>query len=206
MYSGIADFGSAVGQVSTNPELPLSMLSTKAAAILLFSVTPRDFPSGAIFIPPIPSTGHVNLPGLQFRPSEHDAVGRPPLNLPRLLLADDHQPLLSAEIALLTPHFDIVGTAADGAALVLEACRLHPDVIVTDISMPVLNGIEAAQKLRELGSTAKFVFVTVHSEREFVEACVQAGALGYVHKRCLSHHLVPAIKAALAGQSYEIRS
>ena len=85
--------------------------------------------------------------------------------------------LLEAEIALLSPYFDVVGTAADGAALVSEACRLHPDIIVTDISMPILNGIDAVHKLRELGSTAKFVFVTVHTEKEFVEACHGSGSV-----------------------------
>ena len=119
-----------------------------------------------------------------------------------MLLADDHQALLKAESALLSGYFDVVGTAADGAALVSEACRLNPDVIVTDISMPILNGIDALRKLRELGSTAKFVFVTVHSEGEFVEACMEAGALGYVQKLCLNHDLVPAIRAVLAGRSY----
>jgi DNA-binding NarL/FixJ family response regulator len=132
-------------------------------------------------------------------------VGGNRLNPPRLLLADDHQALLKAEIALLSPHFDVVGTAGDGAAMMSEACKLHPDVIVTDISMPILNGIDAVRKLRESGSTAKFVFVTVHSEGEFVEACMEAGALGYVQKPCLNHHLVPAIKAVLAGQSYVSR-
>jgi DNA-binding NarL/FixJ family response regulator len=116
--------------------------------------------------------------------------------------ADDHPAMLQAESALLSPYFDVVGTAADGAALVSEACRLHPDVIVTDVSMPILNGIDAVYKLRELGSTAKFVFVTVQSEGEFVEACMEAGALGYVQKVCLKHDLVPAIEAALAGRSY----
>ena len=82
-----------------------------------------------------------------------------------------------------------------------EACRLHPDIIVTDISMPILNGIEAVYKLRELGSTAKFVFVTVHSEGEFVEACMEAGVLGFVQKSCMHRHLVPAIKTVLTGQS-----
>jgi DNA-binding NarL/FixJ family response regulator len=129
-------------------------------------------------------------------------AGGKPLNPPRLLLADDHQALLEAEIALLSPYFNIVGTAADGAAMVSEACRLHPDVIVTDISMPILNGIDAVRQLRKTGSTAKFVFVTVHSEAEFIEACIEAGALGYVQKLCLNHDLVPAIKAVLAGQSY----
>jgi DNA-binding NarL/FixJ family response regulator len=124
------------------------------------------------------------------------------LNLPRVLLADDNPDLLKAELALLSPDFDVVGTAADGAALVTQACRLHPDVVVADISMPILNGIDALRKLRELGSTAEFVFVTVHSAEEFIEACVEAGALGYVRKFWLNHHLVPAIKAVLAGQSY----
>ena len=124
------------------------------------------------------------------------------MNLPRVLLADDNPDLLKAEIALLSPDFDVVGTAADGAALVTEALRLHPDVIVTDISMPILNGIDALHKLREFGSKAKFVFVTVHSAEEFVEACVEAGALGYVRKLWLKHHLLPAIKAVLADQSY----
>jgi DNA-binding NarL/FixJ family response regulator len=117
------------------------------------------------------------------------------------LLADDHPALLEAEIALVSPYFDVVGTAADGATLVSEACRLCPDIIVTDISMPILNGIDAVYKLRELGSTAKFVFVTVHSEGEFVEACMEAGVLGFVQKSCMHRHLVHAIKAVLAGQS-----
>ena len=124
------------------------------------------------------------------------------MNPPRVLLADDHQTILEAEIALLSRYFEVVGTAADGAALVSEAYRLHPDVVVTDISMPILNGIDALHKLRESGSTAKFVFVTVHSEKEFVEACMEAGALGYVRKSRLKQHLVPAIKAVLAGRSY----
>ena len=92
------------------------------------------------------------------------------MNLPRVLLADDNPDLLKAEIALLSPDFDVVGTAADGATLVTQACRLHPDIVVADIIMPILNGIDALHKLRELGSTAKFVFVTVHSAEGFVEA------------------------------------
>ena len=124
------------------------------------------------------------------------------MNRPRVLLADDHPALLEAEIALLAPYFDVVGTAANGAALVSEALSLHPDVIVTDISMPILNGIDVMHKLQESRSTAKLVFLTVHSKREFVEACMEAGALGYVQKFSMKRHLVPAIQAALAGKSY----
>ena len=144
----------------------------------------------------------MNLPGSQLDRVHIHAGGRRILNPPRVLLADDHPALLEAEIALLSPHVDVVGTAADGAALVAEAFRLHPDVIVTDISMPILNGIDAVHKIRKSGSTAKFVFVTVHSEGEFVEAAMEAGALGYVQKLCLNHDLVPAIEAVLAGRSY----
>jgi DNA-binding NarL/FixJ family response regulator len=121
---------------------------------------------------------------------------------PRVLLADDHGALLEAESALLSPYFEVVGTVSDGAALVLAASHLLPDVIVTDISMPILTGIDAAHKLRASGSTAKILFLTVHREREFVEACLEAGALGYVQKSSMKHHLVPAIRAVLAGQSY----
>jgi len=85
---------------------------------------------------------------------------------------------------------------------VSEACRLNPDVIVIDISMPILNGIDAVHKLRESGSTAKFVFLAVHSEGEFVEACMEARVLGNVQKVRMNRHLVPAINAVLAGQSY----
>ena len=121
---------------------------------------------------------------------------------PRVLLADDHVALFEAELALLSAHFDVVGTAADGAALVKEARSLCPDVIVSDISMPVLTGIEAMRKIRESGSRAQFVFLTVHREEEFVEACVEAGALGYVQKYHMKQDLMPAILAALAGQTY----
>jgi DNA-binding NarL/FixJ family response regulator len=124
------------------------------------------------------------------------------LSRPRILLADDHPAVLKAEIALLSKHFEVVGTAADGQALVSEVGRLSPDLVVTDITMPILNGIEAVQKLRESGSTVRFVFLTVHTEREFVEACTEAGALACLKKSCMKEHLIPAIKAALAGQSY----
>ncbi len=148
----------------------------------------------------------TRLTAPQLHRADIHADGRRALNPPRILLADDHPVLLEAEMALLSPYFDVVGTATDGAALVAESGRLQPDVIVTDISMPILNGIEAAYKLRESGSTAKFVFVTIHSEQEFVEACREAGGFGYVQKSCMKHHLVPAIRAALAGQPYVSKS
>jgi DNA-binding NarL/FixJ family response regulator len=120
----------------------------------------------------------------------------------RILLADDHSPLLEAAIDLLRPHFDIVGTVMDGATLVSEALRLNPDVIIVDITMPVLNGIEAVQKLVRSGSTAKFVFLTIHCSQEFIKACSEAGAKGFVSKSKMKAHLIPAIYAVLDDRSY----
>jgi DNA-binding NarL/FixJ family response regulator len=121
---------------------------------------------------------------------------------PRVLLADDHPALLKATTALLKGQFDVVGTASDGATLVSEAVRLCPDVIVADITMPVLSGIDAAHRLRESAPSAKIVFLTVHSEEQFMKACMAEGALGYVLKSHMKAHLIPAIQAALGGQSY----
>jgi DNA-binding NarL/FixJ family response regulator len=126
------------------------------------------------------------------------------LNRPRILLGDNHRAMLQAEIALLSPYFDVVGTASDGAELVSEAQRLHPDVIVTDINMPILNGIDVVHRLRESGSEAKFVFVSVRTEQELAEACMEAGAFAYVQKLHMKHHLVPAIQAAVTGRTYPL--
>ena len=174
----------------------------KEAAKSIQVTAPRDFPSSELFISPIASTKQCEPARPAIGPSAHHAWRQPTLNHSRVLLADDHPAMLKAESDLLSPYFDVVGTAEDGAALVSEARRLNPEVIVTDISMPILNGIDAVYKLRESGSTAKFVIVTVHSEGEFVEACMKAGALGYVQKLCLNHDLVPAIRVVLAGRSY----
>ena len=121
---------------------------------------------------------------------------------PRAMLADDHSALIEAETALLLRHFDVVGAVSDGALLVSRALQLNPDVIVADITMPVLDGIRAIRRLRESGCKAKIVFLTIHSEQEFIQACLEEGALGYVLKSGMKAHLVPAIRAALAGQRY----
>jgi DNA-binding NarL/FixJ family response regulator len=121
---------------------------------------------------------------------------------PRIFLADDHPAVLKATTALLKPLFDIVGNATDGGTLVSEVLRLRPDVIVVDITMPVLSGIDAVHRLRESAPSAKFVFLTVHSEQQFMEACMAEGALGYVLKAHMKTHLIPAIQAALVGRSY----
>jgi DNA-binding NarL/FixJ family response regulator len=121
---------------------------------------------------------------------------------PRIFLADDHEEFLEAEIALLLPHFEIVGIATDGALLVSEAQRLNPDVVVADITMPLMNGIDAVHTLIKSGSTAKFVFLTINTGEEFVKACQELGARGYVWKSQMKSHLIPAIHSVLANRTY----
>jgi len=103
---------------------------------------------------------------------------------------------------MLHSLFEIVGMVGSGRGMISEALRLNPDVIVADISMPDMTGIEAARQLRARGSLAKVVFLTIHSESEFIDACLAEGALGYVVKNHMKTDLIPAINAALAGQSF----
>jgi DNA-binding NarL/FixJ family response regulator len=124
------------------------------------------------------------------------------LSRPRVLLADNHPALLKATTALLEPQFEVVGNVTDGETLVSEARRLRPDVIVADITLPALSGIDAVHELHECAMGAKIVFLTIHSESPFIEACMAEGALGYVLKPHMKAHLIPAIQAALRGQSY----
>lgn len=121
---------------------------------------------------------------------------------PRILLADDNHEFLAAEIDLLRPHFELVGTASDGASLVSEVQRLKPDVVVVDITMPVMNGIVAAHKLKASGSTVKIVFLTINNGEEYVKACLAAGAQGYVWKSRMKSHLIPAIHAVIEDLPY----
>jgi DNA-binding NarL/FixJ family response regulator len=124
------------------------------------------------------------------------------LDRARVLLADDHQDFLAAATRLLEPEFEVVQAVGDGQRLVDEAARLGPDVLVLDISMPVLNGIEAARQLRGAGSRAKIVFLTVHQDPDYVRAALAAGALGYVVKSRLASDLPLALREALAGRSF----
>jgi DNA-binding NarL/FixJ family response regulator len=121
---------------------------------------------------------------------------------PRVLLAEDHLETANQLRAVLQPHFDVVALVTDGRALLTAAAALTPDAIVTDISMPLLDGIEASALIRSSDPDARIVFVTVHSEPILVERCMAAGALGYVLKDAAGDELVPAVHAALAGDRY----
>ena len=109
------------------------------------------------------------------------------------------------EERLLEPEFEVVGKVRNGQALFEEGMRLKPDVIVSDISMPILNGIDAAERLKESGCNSRIVFLTVHSDAEFVRRCLFAGAFGYVFKSRMANELVLAIRAALAGNIFVSR-
>ena len=119
-----------------------------------------------------------------------------------MLLADDHDLVLARVLSLLNSSFEVVGTANNGRDLLAEAQRLHPDVIVLDITMPILTGIEAARELRAAGSMVKLVFLTVNEDAAFVRACFSEGALGYVKKSRLGTDLIPAINDALSGRCF----
>jgi DNA-binding NarL/FixJ family response regulator len=124
------------------------------------------------------------------------------LERPRVLLADDHHPILNRVVSLLKEHFEIVGSVSDGRALVREAERLQPDVIVLDITMPILTGIEAARELHEAGSKARLVFLTVHQSNAFVRECFAKGGFGYVIKSRMMTDLIPAINEALSNRHF----
>jgi DNA-binding NarL/FixJ family response regulator len=120
----------------------------------------------------------------------------------KVLLADDRPKLLEIVSSLLEPTFEVVGRVGDGQSLFEAAINLHPDVIVTDISMPILNGIEAVSKLKESDCKSKIVFLTVHADPDFVLRCIDTGALGYVVKRRMGIDLLLAIREAMAGRSF----
>ena len=121
---------------------------------------------------------------------------------PRVLLADDHLLVAEALTSLLTPEFDLVGVVEDGRALVEAAGKLQPDVIVADVTMPHLNGIDALAQLRQGGDRTPVVFLTMHRDVTFARRALDAGASGFVLKHSASVELVTAIRAALQGKTY----
>jgi DNA-binding NarL/FixJ family response regulator len=122
--------------------------------------------------------------------------------LPRVLLVDDHEAMLMRAADVLKTSCTIVGTAMNGRAGIDAAATLQPDVIVLDVSMPGMNGLEVATSLREAGSTAALIFFTVHQEQDLVAAALASGALGYVTKQRLSTDLEHAVREAQAGRRF----
>jgi DNA-binding NarL/FixJ family response regulator len=124
------------------------------------------------------------------------------VNRPRILLADDHKEMRDRIQRHLELEFDVVAAVENGRTLLEAASRLNPDVCLLDISMPVLNGIETAIQLKERGSTAKVLFLTIHEDPDFLDAALKTGASGYVLKRRMASELRPAIRDVLAGKTF----
>ncbi len=120
----------------------------------------------------------------------------------RVLIADDHQIVVDGLRGLLGSEFELAGTAANGHEMIEQARALSPDVIVADISMPLLNGIDAVRKLREEGSAAKVVFLTLHPDATYLTRALEAGASGYVLKHAAADELITAIRDAVAGRTF----
>lgn len=120
----------------------------------------------------------------------------------RVLLADDHPLMLAGVKDLLAAHFEIVGIASDGRALVDEAKRLHPDIVVLDLHMPLLNGIEATRQITEALPGTRSILLTQQIDPSYVRAAFQAGAMGFVAKQAAPTELLEAINAALVKRYF----
>jgi len=121
---------------------------------------------------------------------------------PRVLLADDHRMVAEGVKSLLSADFELVGLVEDGLALIEAARKLRPEIIIADISMPHLNGIDALVQLKQQDKDVRVIFLTMHPEVAYARRAFEAGASGYVLKHSAPAELVTAIRAALAGKNY----
>ncbi len=121
---------------------------------------------------------------------------------PTVILADDHTLVLEGFRRLLDTHCELLATVGDGQALVTAAAQHRPDIVILDISMPVMNGIEAARTLKSKFPSMRLLFVTMHADPAYVRAAFQAGACGYLLKQSLGAELTQALHTVLRGQSY----
>lgn len=121
---------------------------------------------------------------------------------PRVLLADDHALVMAGLSKLLEPDHEVLGAVSDGRSLVATAHTTNPDVVLTDISMPILNGLEAARQIRDTLPACKIVFLTVHSDGAYVKEAFRAGASGYLLKQSAASELPTAIQEVLNNNVY----
>jgi DNA-binding NarL/FixJ family response regulator len=121
---------------------------------------------------------------------------------PRILIADDH--ILVAELCkrLLEPEFDVVGVVSDGRALVRAVGKLKPDVIVVDVAMPILNGLDAGQQVKQILPAVKLVYLTMNPDADVAAEAFARGASGYLLKTCAAVEMVLAVREVLRGKSY----
>lgn len=121
---------------------------------------------------------------------------------PRVILADDHAMFREGLAFLLPPEMELVAAVSNGRELLEAAQRLHPDLIVADVTMPELGGLDALRALRNVGVQARFVILTVHAEPVIATEAVRAGAIGYVVKHAAGDELMQALRSAVAGRTY----
>ncbi|MBL8036013.1 MAG: response regulator transcription factor [Nitrospira sp.] len=121
---------------------------------------------------------------------------------PRVLLADDHRLVLEGFRRILEGQYELVGAVEDGRALLDIAKKLQPDIVILDLSMPLLNGIDATTRLRKICPSTKIIIVTMHADKDYVRSAFEAGASAYVLKRSAVDELEQAIQAVLAGRAY----
>jgi DNA-binding NarL/FixJ family response regulator len=117
----------------------------------------------------------------------------------RVVLADDHLPIMETIREVLGEQFEVLGSFVNGKQAVDATLSMNPDAVILDISMPVLNGIQAARQLQAANCRAKIIFLSMHDDPDFVAAALSAGACGYVIKSRLATDLVPAIREAVSG-------
>ena len=120
----------------------------------------------------------------------------------RILVAEDHKLMRNRVMRVLKREFEVVGAVDNGPALLEAAARLKPDVCVLDISMPSLSGIETANQLKLSDSAAKVIFLTIHTDSDFVGAAFKSGAEGYVFKTRMAADLVTAVREVMAGRTF----
>ncbi len=121
---------------------------------------------------------------------------------PRILVADDHALVIEGFRRILQEHYELVGTVGDGYALLAAAKTVQPDIVILDISMPLLNGIDTSAQLKKICPTAKIIIVTMHAGADYVRSAFEAGASAYVLKGSAVDELEQAIRAVLGGHSY----
>lgn len=121
---------------------------------------------------------------------------------PSILIADDHKMFAQGLASLLEDEFDLVGTVPNGQALIEEAGRLKPDLILVDISMPVLNGLDAVRRVTQTNATSRIVFLTMHADTRLLREAFECGGRGYVLKQSAGEELLFALRQVMAGQRY----
>lgn len=125
-----------------------------------------------------------------------------PVDKIRVLLADDHPEMIATVRRTLGEEFEVIETAGNGQLALNAVLSLHPDIFVTDISMPILNGFQIASRIHKSNSRTRIIFLTIHEDRDFLAAALSAGAAGYVIKPRLSTDLVLAIHEVLKGNIF----